>query len=93
MMAAFTQSGALDTVRWPSTQGRGDSWIGNDASGAMTVRVPERQYWMDMKKGHSYELRIGTTAVSDTARVTVTALERDQNGNVTRRFEAGRGCG
>lgn len=67
-------------------------WIGNDANAAMTVRLPERAYWMNMKEGHQYELRIGTTSNSDTAQVVIKALERDKNGDVTRRFEPGSGC-
>lgn len=67
-------------------------WIGNDVNAAMTVRLPEMSYMMDMKPGHNYELRIGTTANTDTARVVVKALERNADGDVTRTFEPSRPC-
>lgn len=67
-------------------------WIGSDASAAMTVRLPEMSYWMNMKAGHHYELRIGTTANTDTAQVVIKALERNDSGDITARYEPGKAC-
>jgi hypothetical protein len=67
-------------------------WVGNDSNAAMSIRLPELPYWMNMKEGHSYELRVGFSAVSDTARVKVTALERDVKGDISQRFEPGKAC-
>ncbi len=67
-------------------------WVGNDINAAMTVRLPEMVFWMKMVPEHTYELRIGTTANTDTARVTVKALERDTNGDVTHTYQPGKGC-
>ena len=67
-------------------------WIGDDINAAMTVRLSEQTYWMNMRLGYTYELKVGTTMNTDTARVVVNVVERDKNGHVTHKFEPSRAC-
>lgn len=68
-------------------------WVGNDHNAAMAARLSPRTYAVNMQPGHTYELRIGTTANSDAAQVVIKALERNAAGEVTRTFEPGGSCG
>lgn len=67
-------------------------WLGDDINAAMTVHLSERTYSMNMRLGYSYELAIGTTRNTDTARVVVKVVERDHNGHVSHTFAPGQAC-
>jgi hypothetical protein len=66
--------------------------VARDPNAAATTHVLEMPYWMAMRSGYSYELRIATTRATGAAEGTVLALERDGEGEITKRFQPGRAC-
>lgn len=70
------------------------TWGGSSADGAVMAKLPQIPFRIDMQAGYTYVLRIGVDreARMEGAQLSVTAVEQDENGQVTRQFKPGTKC-
>jgi hypothetical protein len=69
------------------------TWGGASPDAAVTAKLPEIPFMVDMRANYTYVVRIGTLGPAERgAELVVTVVEQDEHGNVEREFAPNTHC-